>query len=59
MLEVATAFSGELMNIDAFDQPGEKKVKMQHMLFLDDLDTKIRKLRLNNRPTKKERYIIK
>lgn len=59
MLEVATAFSGELMNINAFDQPGVEEGKNATYAIFGRPGYEDKKIEIDNRPTKKERYIIK
>ena len=43
MLEVATGFAGELLNIDAFDQPGWRRAKTPHTPCSADRDMRKRK----------------
>lgn len=58
--EMATAFEGELLNINAFDQPGVEGYKnyMYYKLGKPGLSPEIEQEILNNPLKKKSRYII-
>lgn len=58
MFEVQTAFAGELLNINAFDQPGVEAGKQATYALLgkDGFDEK--RVELKNQPEKQDQYII-
>ncbi|NLJ40194.1 MAG: glucose-6-phosphate isomerase [Clostridiales bacterium] len=56
--EVQTAFAGELLNIDAFDQPGVEEGKNATYALLGRPGYQDKKAELDARPKKKDRYII-
>ena len=56
--EVATAFAGELMNINAFDQPGVEEGKNAAYAMFGRPGYGEKKRELDARPAKKEKYII-
>lgn len=58
LLEVETAFAGELLNIDAFDQPGVEEGKNATYALLGRPGYEEKKQELDSRPKKKEEYII-
>lgn len=57
-LELETAFMGELLNINAFDQPGVEEGKNATYAILGRPGYEDKKEELNSRPEKKEQYII-
>lgn len=58
MLEVATGFAGELMDINAFDQPGVEEGKNATYALFGRPGYEEKKKELDNRPTKNSKYII-
>lgn len=58
MLEVATGFAGELLNINAFDQPGVEEGKNATYAMFGRPGYEKKKEELENRPKKKEKYMI-
>ncbi len=58
MFEVATGFAGELMNINAFDQPGVEEGKNATYAMFGRPGYEEKKKELDARPEKKEKYII-
>lgn len=58
MLEVATAFAGELLNIDAFDQPGVEAGKNATYALFNRPGYEDKKQEIDNRPTKNKDFII-
>lgn len=58
LLEVETAFAGDLLNIDAFDQPGVEEGKNATYALLGRPGYEEKKQELDSRPKKKEEYII-
>ncbi len=58
MFEVATGFAGELMNINAFDQPGVEEGKNATYAMFGRPGYEDKKKELDARPEKKEKYII-
>lgn len=58
MLEVQTAFVGELLNINAFDQPGVEEGKNATYALIGRTGYEEKKKELDNAPKKSERYII-
>lgn len=58
MFEVATAFAGELMNIDAFDQPGVEAGKNATYAMFDRPGYEATKAEIENRPAKDDKFII-
>ncbi|MDR3091979.1 MAG: glucose-6-phosphate isomerase [Clostridiales bacterium] len=58
MFEVATAYSGELMNINAFDQPGVEEGKNATYAFFGRPGYEEKKKELDERPEKNKKYII-
>lgn len=57
--EVATAFTGELLNINAFDQPGVEEGKNATYAYFGRPGYEEKKKELDAMPIKKEDYIIK
>jgi len=58
MLEVATGFAGELLNINAFDQPGVEEGKNATYAMFDRPGYEDKKKELASRPEKLDKYII-
>lgn len=58
MFEVATGFAGELMNINAFDQPGVEEGKNATYAFFGRPGYDEKKKELDSRPEKEDRFII-
>lgn len=58
MLEVQTAFAGELLNINAFDQPGVEEGKNATYALLGKPGFEQKKQELSQMPAKQERYIL-
>ncbi len=58
LFEVATAFAGELMNINAFDQPGVEEGKNATYALFGRPGYEEKKKELDSRPAKKDMYII-
>ena len=58
MFKVATAFAGELMNINAFDQPGVEEGKNATYAMFGRPGYEDKKDELDSRPEKKSSYII-
>ena len=58
LLEVQTAFAGELLAINAFDQPGVEEGKNAAYALLGKPGFEQKKAELNARPERQERYII-
>jgi glucose-6-phosphate isomerase len=56
--EVATAFAGELLNINAFDQPGVEEGKNAAYAIFGRPGYEAKKAELDTRPVKKEEYVI-
>ncbi|MCL1883953.1 MAG: glucose-6-phosphate isomerase [Defluviitaleaceae bacterium] len=56
--EVATAYAGELLNIDAFDQPGVEEGKNATYAMFGRPGYEAKKAELDAAPTKDEKYII-
>ena len=59
MLEVATGFAGELLNIDAFDQPGVEEGKNATYAMFGRPGYEEKKAELDSKPEKSEKYIIR
>jgi len=57
-MEVETAFIGELLNINAFDQPGVEEGKNATYALLGRPGYEEKKAELDARPQKKEQYIL-
>lgn len=57
-MEVETAFAGELLNIDAFDQPGVEEGKNATYALLGRPGYEAKKEELDSRPKKKDKYIL-
>ena len=57
-LEVETAFAGELLGINAFDQPGVEEGKNATYALLGRPGYESKKAELDSRPKKKKEYII-
>lgn len=57
--EVATAFTGELLNINAFDQPGVEEGKNATYAYFGRPGYEEKKRELDAMPIKKDDYIIK
>ncbi len=58
LFEVATAFAGELMNINAFDQPGVEEGKNATYAMFGRPGYEEKKKELDSRPEKSDKYII-
>ncbi len=58
MFEVATGFAGELMNINAFDQPGVEEGKNATYAMFGRPGYEEKKKALDQKPVKKSAYII-
>ena len=58
MLEVATGFAGELLNINAFDQPGVEEGKDATYALFGRPGYEEKRKELDSRPSKNARYII-
>lgn len=58
LFEVQTAFAGELLNIDAFDQPGVEEGKNAAYALLGKPGYGAKKQELNAAPPKEERYMV-
>jgi glucose-6-phosphate isomerase len=58
LLEVETAFAGELLNINAFDQPGVEEGKNATYALMGRPGYEEKKAELEGRPKKREEYII-
>jgi glucose-6-phosphate isomerase len=58
MFEVATGFAGELMNINAFDQPGVEEGKNATYAMFGRPGYEEKKKELDARPAKNSKYII-
>lgn len=59
LFEVATAFMGELLNINAFDQPGVEEGKNATYAYFGRPGYEEKKKELDQMPVKKDIYIIK
>ncbi len=58
MFEVATGFAGELLNINAFDQPGVEEGKNATYAMFGRPGYEEKKAELDAKPEKSEKYII-
>lgn len=58
MFEVATAFAGELLNINAFDQPGVEEGKNATYAMFGRPGYEEKKAELGERPSKKDKFMI-
>jgi glucose-6-phosphate isomerase len=58
LFEIETAFAGELLNINAFDQPGVEEGKNAAYALLGRPGYEAKKAELDSAPHKRERYII-
>jgi len=58
LLEVMTAFAGELLEINAFDQPGVEEGKIATYALMGRPGFEINKKELDSRNAKKEEYVI-
>ena len=58
LFEVATAFTGELLNINAFDQPGVEEGKNATYAYFGRPGYEEKKKELDSMPVKKDQYII-
>ena len=58
LFEVQTAFAGELLNINAFDQPGVEEGKNATYALLGKNGYQTKKAELDAAPAKDPRYII-
>jgi glucose-6-phosphate isomerase len=56
--EVATGFAGELLNINAFDQPGVEEGKNATYAMFGRPGYEEKKAELNSRPAKQDHYIL-
>jgi glucose-6-phosphate isomerase len=57
MFEVATAYAGELLNINAFDQPGVEEGKNATYAIFGRPGYEKKKAELDGRKTKKDSYV--
>jgi len=58
MFEVATGFAGELLNINAFDQPGVEEGKNATYAFFGRPGYEEKKKELDSKPQKQDKFII-
>ncbi len=58
MFEVSTAFCGELLNIDAFNQPGVEEGKNATYAMFDRPGYEAKKAELESKPAKEGKFII-
>jgi glucose-6-phosphate isomerase len=58
LFEIETAFAGELLDIDAFDQPGVEAGKQATYALLNKQGYDEKRAELNARPVKSARYIL-
>ena len=58
MLEAATGFAGELMGIDAFDQPGVEEGKNAAYAMFGRPGYEEKRKEMEQKPVKSEEYII-
>jgi glucose-6-phosphate isomerase len=58
MLEMATAFAGELLNINAFDQPGVEEGKKATYALLGKQGYDEKRAELSAIAEKNERYVV-
>ncbi len=58
MFEVSTGFAGELMNINAFDQPGVEEGKNATYAMFDRPGYEDKKAEIMDRPEKQDKFII-
>ena len=58
MFEVATGFAGELLNINAFDQPGVEEGKNATYAMFGRPGYEEKKAELDAKPEKNEKYMI-
>ena len=58
MFEMQTAFAGELLGIDAFDQPGVEEGKKATYALLGKPGYAEKRAELNARPESDPRYVI-
>ena len=58
LFEVATAFAGELMNINAFDQPGVEEGKNAAYAMFGRPGYEEKKKELDSKPEKEDKFII-
>jgi len=58
MLEMATAFAGELLDIDAFDQPGVEEGKNATYAYFGRPGYETKKAEMDAAPAKNPKYII-
>lgn len=60
LMEMATAYAGELLDIDAFNQPGVEESKIASYAVLGNTDEKYQKKQqeMKNAPQKSNKYII-
>lgn len=58
LFEVATAFAGELMNINAFDQPGVEEGKNATYAMFGRPGYEDKKKEIEQRPAKNQKYIM-
>jgi glucose-6-phosphate isomerase len=56
--EVATAFAGELLDINAFDQPGVEEGKNATYAMFDRPGYEEKKKEFESKPSREEKYII-
>lgn len=60
LMEMATAYAGELLDIDAFNQPGVEESKIASYAVLGNTDEKYQKKQaeMKNAPQKSDKYVI-
>jgi len=58
LFEVQTAFAGELLNINAFDQPGVEEGKDATYALMGRPGFEGKRMELDSRPGKKDEYIV-
>ncbi len=58
LLEIATAYAGELLNINAFDQPGVEEGKNATYALLGRVGYEEKRFELSKANTKNEKYVI-
>ena len=58
MFEIATGYAGELMNIDAFDQPGVEEGKNATYAYFGRPGYEAKKKELDGKRPKQDKFII-
>jgi len=58
LFEIATGYAGELLNINAFDQPGVEEGKNATYAYFGRPGYEEKKKELDNRPPKQDRFVI-